>query len=128
MSEEKRIIDRAKDAASDLKGKVSRGSDSDASVVDKAKEAASGAKDKVTDFVGEHEGEIHGAIDKTGDFVDEKVTRRKFSEHIGRARDSVKGAVSKVGGRSGGSGGPAKGKGETKPKQTKPKQTEGGDD
>lgn len=83
-------------------------------IIDKAKDAAVGAKEKVSDFVGDHEGQIHEAIEKTGEFVDDKVTRHKFSDKIDRAQDAAKGAVSKIGGRSGASGTAEAEKGETK--------------
>jgi uncharacterized protein YjbJ (UPF0337 family) len=77
-TEEKSIGDRAKEAA------------------EKAKEAAVKAKDKVGDFVGEHEDQIDSAIDKTGSFVDEKITKGRFTEKIDKAQDVAKGAVGKI--------------------------------
>jgi uncharacterized protein YjbJ (UPF0337 family) len=80
-SEDKTVQDRAKEVA------------------EKAKEAAVKAKDKVSDFVGEHEEQIHGAIDKTGSFVDEKITKGKFTEKINKGQDAAKGAVGKIAGK-----------------------------
>jgi hypothetical protein len=97
--DDKNIVDKAKEAASDVKEKVT-GGDGEAGVVDKAKEAAAGARERVSGFVGEHEEQIHGAIDKTGEFVDDRVTRHRFSDRVRRASDSLKGTVSKIGGRS----------------------------
>jgi hypothetical protein len=70
----------------------------DKSILDKAKDVASGLKEKVTGFVGEHEEQIDNAIDKTGHFVDEKLTKGRFSEKIDKAQDAAKGAVGKIGG------------------------------
>jgi MT0933-like antitoxin protein len=79
--DEKTLADRAKDAA------------------EKAKEAAVKAKDKARDFVGEHEDQIDNAIDKTGGFVDEKITKGRFTEKVDKAQDAAKGAVSKIAGK-----------------------------
>ena len=67
------------------------------SILDKAKELATDIKDKVTDLVGENEEKITGAIDKTGEFVDDK-TKHKYTEKIDRAQEAAKSAVSKVAG------------------------------
>lgn len=96
----------------------------DKKIIDKAKDAAADAKEKVSDFVGEHEEQIHDAIEKTGEFVDDKVTRHKFSDKIDRAQDAVKGAVSKIGSRGGAPGTTETDKGETKTTESpKPKTT-----
>lgn len=88
-TEEKSVGDRAKDAAEKAK-----------EAAEKAKEVAVKAKDKVSDFVGEHEDQIDNAIDKTGSFVDEKITKGRFTEKIDKAQDVAKGAVSKVAGKT----------------------------
>jgi hypothetical protein len=65
------------------------------SILEKAKELAIDIKDKVSDLVGENEDKITGAIDKTGEFVDDK-TKHKYTEKIDRAQEAAKNAVSKV--------------------------------
>jgi hypothetical protein len=67
------------------------------SILDKAKELATDVKDKVTDLVGENEDKITGAIDKAGEFVDDK-TKHKYTDKIDRAQEAAKHAVSKVAG------------------------------
>jgi uncharacterized protein YjbJ (UPF0337 family) len=67
------------------------------SILDKAKELATDIKDKVTDLVGDNEDKITGAIDKTGEFVDDK-TKGKYTEKIDKAQEAAKSAVSKVAG------------------------------
>jgi hypothetical protein len=91
MSEEKSLSDKAKEAA------------------EIAKEAALKAKDKVSEVVGENEDKIVSAIEKTGSFVDEKVTKGRFTDKIDKAQDVAKNAVGKIA-SSGGSEG--KGEGE----------------
>jgi hypothetical protein len=66
-------------------------------ILDKAKELATDVKDRVTDLVGENEEKITGAIDKAGEFVDDK-TKGKYTEKIDRAQEAAKSAVSKVAG------------------------------
>jgi hypothetical protein len=92
--DEKTLADKAKDAAEKAKD-----------AAEKAKEAAVKAKDKARDFVGEHEDQIDTAIDKTGGFVDEKITKGRFTEKIDKAQDAAKGAVSKIAGKSPGTDG-----------------------
>jgi uncharacterized protein YjbJ (UPF0337 family) len=58
---------------------------------------AGDVKDKVSDLVSGKEDKIDSAIDKTGDFVDDK-TGGKFSDKIDSAQDAAKGAVDKVSG------------------------------
>lgn len=84
----KALADKAKDTASNIDVKAMAG---------KAKDVAVEAKEKVTGFVGEHEGQIGDVIDKAGKFVDDKVTRGKFSDHIDKAQGVAKSAVGKVG-------------------------------
>jgi hypothetical protein len=67
------------------------------SILDKAKDLATDIKDKVTGLVGENEEKIDSAIDKTGEFVDDK-TKHKYTEKIDRAQEAAKSAVSKVAG------------------------------
>lgn len=65
-------------------------------ILDKAKDLAFEIKDKVTTYVGENEEKIHGAVEKTGEFIDDK-TKGKFSEKIDKAQDAAKNAVTKIG-------------------------------
>jgi hypothetical protein len=67
------------------------------SILDKAKDLATDVKDKVTDLVGDNEEKITGAIDKAGEFVDDK-TKHKYTDKIDRAQEAAKSAVSKVAG------------------------------
>jgi hypothetical protein len=69
------------------------------SIVDKAKDLAIDIKDKVTDLVSENEDKITGAIDKTGEFVDDK-TKGKYTEKIDKGVDSAKSAVAKIADKS----------------------------
>jgi hypothetical protein len=66
------------------------------SILDKAKDLATDIKDKAVEIVKDNEEKIHGAVDKTGEFIDEKVTKRKFTEKIGKGKEATKDAVSKV--------------------------------
>jgi MT0933-like antitoxin protein len=72
----------------------------DKTILDKAKDLATDIKEKVTGYVGENEEKIHGAVDKTGEFIDDK-TKGRFSEKIDKAQDAAKNAVTKIGGASG---------------------------
>ena len=67
------------------------------SILDKAKELAIDVKDKISDLVGDNEEKITGAIDKAGEFVDDK-TKHKYTDKIDRAQEAAKSAVSKVAG------------------------------
>jgi antitoxin protein of toxin-antitoxin system len=96
--EDKNLTDKAKDAATTAKEKVSDFATQHQDKIDKAKEVAVTAKEKVSDFVGQHEDKIGSAIDKAGEFVDEKVTKKRFTGQIGKAQDVAKGAVSKIAG------------------------------
>jgi hypothetical protein len=66
-------------------------------ILDKAKDIATDIKEKVTEFVGENEEKIHGGIEKTGEFIDDKLTKGRFSEKIDKAQDAAKNAVTKIG-------------------------------
>lgn len=68
----------------------------DKTIIDKAKDLAFDIKDKVTGYVGENEDKIHDAVDKTGEFIDDK-TKGRFSEKIDKAQDAAKSAVTKIG-------------------------------
>jgi hypothetical protein len=68
----------------------------DKSILDKAKDLATDIKDKVVGLVSDNEDKIHGGIDKTGEFIDDKVTKGRFSEKIDKAQEATKGAVSKI--------------------------------
>lgn len=65
-------------------------------ILDKAKDLAIDIKDKVAGFVGDNEDKIHGAVDKTGEFIDEKVTKGRFTEKIDKAQEATKNAVHKI--------------------------------
>jgi len=65
-------------------------------IIDKAKDLAIDIKDKVAGFVGDNEEKIHGAVDKTGEFIDEKVTKGRFTEKIDKAQEATKSAVHKI--------------------------------
>jgi hypothetical protein len=68
-------------------------------ILDKAKELAVDIKDKVTDLVSDNEDKITGAIDRTGEFVDDK-TKGKNTEKIDKGVDSAKSAVAKIADKS----------------------------
>jgi alkanesulfonate monooxygenase SsuD/methylene tetrahydromethanopterin reductase-like flavin-dependent oxidoreductase (luciferase family) len=70
--------------------------DQDKGMLDKAKDMAGGLRDKVGDFFDGNEEKIDGAVDKAGDFVDDK-TGGRFSEHTDKAQNAAKGAVDKLG-------------------------------
>ncbi len=72
----------------------------DKTILDKAKDLATDIKEKVTGYVGENEEKIHGAVDKTGEFIDDK-TKGRFSEKIDKAQDAAKNAVTKLGAAAG---------------------------
>lgn len=96
---DKTIVDKAKEAAADIDVKeiVDKAKVVAVDIKDKSVDAAETVKEKVTHFVGDHEDQIGGYIDKTGHFVDEKLTRQKFSDKIDKAQEVAKGAVHKVG-------------------------------
>jgi ribosomal protein L15 len=70
--------------------------DKPTTILDKAKDLAIDLKDKVAGFVGDNEEKIHGAVDKTGEFIDEKVTKGRFTEKIDKAQEATKNAVHKI--------------------------------
>lgn len=98
-STDKTIVDKAKEAASDIDVKeiVDKAKVVAVDIKDKSMDAAVTVRDRVTHFVGDHEEQIDGYIDKTGHFVDEKLTRQKFSDKIDKAQEVAKGTVHKVG-------------------------------
>jgi uncharacterized protein YjbJ (UPF0337 family) len=67
---------------------------------DRAKEAA----ERVRGLVGEHRDKADDAIEKTGDFLDDK-TRGKYTEHVDKAKDLAHGAVDKLAGEGDTGGG-----------------------
>ena len=71
----------------------------DKTIIDKAKDLAIDIKDQVTGYVDANEEKIHGAVEKTGDFIDDK-TKGRFTEKIDKAQDAAKNAVSKIGAAS----------------------------
>lgn len=93
-SQDKSLGDVAKEAAT--KAKEAINSEKAREAAEKAKEAAIKAKEKVTEYVGEHEEQITSAIDKAGSFVDEKITKGRFTEKIDKAQDVAKNAVGKI--------------------------------
>jgi hypothetical protein len=70
--------------------------DRDKSMIDKAKDMAGGLRDKVGDFFDGNEEKIDDAVDKTGDFVDDK-TGDRFSSQTDAVQNAAKGAVDKLG-------------------------------
>lgn len=58
------------------------------------------AKGKAGDFAQQHGGKVESGIDKAAKTADSK-TRGKYSEKIGNAADKAKGAMGKLGGKSG---------------------------
>ncbi len=57
-----------------------------------------GLLDNIGDQVAKHEEAITAAVDKTGDFIDEK-TGGKFAEKIDSAQDAIKNKVEELGNR-----------------------------
>jgi hypothetical protein len=93
------VIDKAKQAAADIdvQALMGRAKEVAGDVKDKSVTAAVTTKDKVRELVGTNEDKIDGVIDRTSQFVDEKLTRHKFSDQISKASEAAKGAVNKVG-------------------------------
>lgn len=52
--------------------------------------------DKAKDLLGKNAEKVEGAIDKAGDFVDEK-TGGKFKDVVDKAQDAAKNAADKLG-------------------------------
>src|SRR5919106_976006 len=102
MSEEKEsLFDKAKETASDLKGRVTGGGEGgDDGLLGKAKDLAGGVKEKVSGVLQKNEEKIDSGIDKAADFVDGK-TKGRFSEHIGKAKGAAHGGVGKLAGKGG---------------------------
>jgi hypothetical protein len=67
----------------------------DKSILDKAKDLADDIKVKVTDLVSDNEDKITGAIDKTGEFVDDK-TKGKYTDKIDKGVGTAKSTVAKI--------------------------------
>ena len=65
------------------------------SILDKAKDLATDIKEKVSTYVEENEEKIKGAVEKTGEFSDDK-TKGRFTDKIDKAQDAAKKAVDKV--------------------------------
>jgi hypothetical protein len=66
-------------------------------ILDKAKEIADGVGEKVRDVFTEHGDKIDNAVDKAGEFIDDK-TKGRFTEHIGKAQKAAHSAVGKLSG------------------------------
>jgi hypothetical protein len=73
-------------------------------ILDKVKEVAGRFTDKVRDLFSQHSDKADAAIDKAGDFVDDK-TGDKYSEHVDKAQDAARDAVDKLAGEDGAGGG-----------------------
>ena len=67
----------------------------DMSFLDKAKTALNQAKDKAADLAEQHGDKIDQAIDKGGNFVDQK-TKGKYSDKIDKAQGAARGAADKL--------------------------------
>jgi hypothetical protein len=80
-------------------------------ILDKVKDVAERFTDKVRGLFSEHGDKADAAIDKAGDFVNDK-TGDKYSEHVDKARDAAHDAVDKLSGE-GDTGGGATGGGTT---------------
>ena len=64
------------------------------SIFDELKGKAEGLKEKAAELIHENSDKIGGAIDNAGNFIDEK-TGGKFSEHVDKVQDGVKGHLNK---------------------------------
>jgi hypothetical protein len=69
-------------------------------IFDKVKEAA----EKAREFFSEHSDKADAAIDKSGDFVNDK-TGGKYSEHVDKVRDAAHNAVDRLSGEGDKGGG-----------------------
>jgi MT0933-like antitoxin protein len=98
---------------------TSKPGDEGGTILDKAKELAEEVGDKVKGMITEHHEKIDNAVDKAGDFIDDK-TKGRFSDKIGKATDAAHNAVTKLSGNdqpgdtgtkpsTGGAGGAASG-------------------
>ena len=65
------------------------------SFMDKAKTALNQAKEKAADLAEQHGDKIEKAIDKSGEFVDQK-TKGKYADHIDKAQGVAKSAADKL--------------------------------
>ncbi len=59
---------------------------------DEMKDKAEELKDKASELIKGHEDQVDGAIDKAGDFVDEK-TGGQYAEHVDTAQAKAKEAA-----------------------------------
>jgi MT0933-like antitoxin protein len=76
---------------------TSKPADEGGTILDKAKELAEEVGDKVKGMITEHHEKIDNAVDKAGDFIDDK-TKGRFSDKIGKATDAAHNAVTKLSG------------------------------
>jgi MT0933-like antitoxin protein len=76
---------------------TSKPGDEGGTILDKAKELAEEVGEKVKGMIAEHHETIDNAVDKTGDFIDDK-TKGRFSDKIGKATDAAHNAVTKLSG------------------------------
>lgn len=63
-------------------------------IFDKIQDAAAEAANKDKDVLAEHEEQIEQAIDKVGDFVDER-TANKYADKVDQAQDFLKDNIGK---------------------------------
>jgi uncharacterized protein YjbJ (UPF0337 family) len=73
---------------------------------DRVKEAAEELTKRARGVFSEHSGQADDAIEKAGDFVDDK-TGGKYSEHVDKAKNAARGAVDKLAGEGDTGGGAA---------------------
>jgi hypothetical protein len=73
-------------------------------ILDKVKEVAERFTDKARGLLGQHSDKADAAIDKAGDFVNDK-TGDKYSEHVDKAQDAAHDAVDKLAGEGDTGGG-----------------------
>jgi len=64
-------------------------------ILDKFKEVAERFTDKARGLLGQHSDKADAAIDKAGDFVNDK-TGDKYSQHVDKAQDAAHDAVDKL--------------------------------
>ena len=68
------------------------------SFLDKAKTALTQAKDKAADLADKNSDKIEQAIEKSGDFLDQK-TKGKYADKIAKGKDAAEGALDKLDGK-----------------------------
>jgi hypothetical protein len=73
-------------------------------ILDKVKEVTERFTDRARGLLGQHSDKADAAIDKAGDFVNDK-TGDKYSEHVDKAQDAAHDAVDKLAGEGDTGGG-----------------------